>query len=232
MCYHTSTPDKELLVQEFPEKIVVDNYQTFYHTSGFERPFLPTTTNDRPNYIHASRWKLIPFWVKTEAEAKKYANTLNAEYSEIFEKASYRNFIGKNRGLLYVNGFYEPHKVEGQKETENFYIYMPDRKPFTLGIVFAPWTDQETGERIDTFSIITVPANEMMAEIHNEKRRMPLVILPEERERWLTAKTKEDIQTFFKPLPDGILQAHKINYRVTAARGVDTNIPEVQAPAL
>ena len=148
----------------------------------------------------------------------------------MFTKASYKPYIGKYRGLLWIDGFYEPHKVAGQKETENFYVYKPNKEIFSLGIVYAPWVDKEsgTGEIVNTFSIITVPANDMMAEIHNEKKRMPLIIDPADRERWLNAGSKEEIQSFFKPYQDGELAAHKIQMRVTAARGIDTNTPDAQ----
>ena len=108
--------------------------------------------------------------MKSEDEAKRYANTLNPESESIFEKASYKKYNGKNRGLLYVTGFYEPHKVKGQKETDNYFIYEPNNEIFTLGIVYSDFTDQDTGENYPTFSIITTAANPMLEEIHNEKK--------------------------------------------------------------
>ncbi len=165
MCYHLSTPkwvQMEMFAKENNLSIpssIKETYQQYYHVSGFARPYLPTVLNDSTKSISLSRWKLLPFWVKTEDEAKKYANTLTAESESIFEKKSYSPFILKNRGLLLVDGFYEPHKVTGIKETENFYLSYQGHQIFTLGIVFAPWTDQSTGEHFNTFSIITTPAN-------------------------------------------------------------------------
>lgn len=168
---------------------------------------------------------MLPFWVKNEQEASKYANTLNAEGEGIFEKASYKNYIGKYRGLLYVNGFYEPHKAKGKKETENYYLYLPEKKIFTLGIVYAPWEDQESGEKYNTFSIITTAANEQLEEIHNEKKRMPLIVPPERREEWLNASDPVEIQQLIQPW-DGEFETHRVA-RVTAMKG-DTNRREIQ----
>ncbi|WP_418360188.1 SOS response-associated peptidase [Sphingobacterium detergens] len=225
MCYHTSAPSNAQLVKEFKNLNV--NYQgdEIYHVSGFVRPYLPVTLNKDSNSIVSARWKLIPFWVKTEDDAAKYANTLNAESESIFEKASYKNYIGKTRGLLYVNGFYEPHKVTGQKDSENYYIYTPSKEIFTLGIVYSDFKDYEANNVYPTFSIITTAANPLLEEIHNEKKRMPLIIPPANRDAWLSAKTKEDVQQLMIPY-EGDLSAHKV-FRVTGAKG-DTNRPDIQ----
>lgn len=226
MCYHVATPSQTKLKKKYPKKDITYNEKEIYHVSGFVRPYLPVELNQDKGVIKAARWKLLPFWVKTEAEADKYANTLNADGDTIFEKASYKSYIKKYRGLLYVNGFYEPHKVKGQKETDNYYIYTPQKEIFTLGVVYSEWTDQETGEQYPTFSIITTAANEMMEEIHNVKKRMPLVIAEDKRSEWLNATDPAEIKMLMQPY-DGDLQAHKV-YRVTGARGENTNKPEIQ----
>ncbi|MVZ67418.1 SOS response-associated peptidase [Sphingobacterium sp. DK4209] len=226
MCYHTSHPDEKALRKEFKSLGVQYKRDEIFHVSGFARPFLPVTLNSSPEIIREARWKLIPFWVKNEADAAKYANTLNAESESIFEKASYKNYITKNRGLLYVNGFYEPHKVKGVKDTENYYIYHPDKKIFTLGVVYSDFTDQDTGETYPTFSIITTPANPLLGEIHNEKKRMPLIIGEKDRDAWLFADGKDEITDLMVPY-NGELGSHQV-YRVTGARGEDTNHPDIQ----
>src|SRR5690606_17374120 len=228
MCYHTSAPGRQMLEEKYGGKVIVYDKDIYFHVSGFERPFLPVMLNSDPDKIQGARWKLLPFWVKTEADAAKYANTLNAESESIFEKASYKNYIGKNRGLLYVTGFYEPHKVKGQKETNNYFIYAPNKEIFTLGIVYSDFTDQDTGETYPTFSIITTAANPLLEEIHNEKKRMPLIIPEQSRDAWLFAEGKEEIQSLMKPY-EYELGSHQV-YRVTGARGVDTNTPEIQQP--
>lgn len=226
MCYHVSIPSAEQLKTKAKGKKIKYKEAEVFHVSGFTRPYLPVTLNEDADSIVSARWKLIPYWVKNEADAAKYANTLNAEGESIFEKASYKNYIGKHRGLLYVNGFYEPHKVQGVKETENYYIYTPTKDIFTLGVVYSIFADQETGETYPTFSILTTPANPLLEEIHNEKKRMPLIIPQEKRDNWLFAEGKEEIQSLIKPY-DGELDANKV-CRVTAARGKDTNTPDIQ----
>lgn len=220
MCYHVAAPSGKTLKQQIKSKEVTYTQSEIFHISGFVRPYLPVTLNQEPQIIQEARWKLIPFWVKDEPSASKYANTLNAEGESIFEKASYKPYIVKNRGLLYVNGFFEPHKKAGKKESENYFVYTPEKEILTLGIVWAEFNGYPT------FSIITTAANDYMEEIHNVKKRMPLIISPENHEEWLHSQDPVEIKQLIQPWK-GDLQAHQVK-RVTAARGEDTNVPEIQ----
>lgn len=222
MCYHTSTPSTDLLKNVVKEVKVDYQFDTIYHVSGFSRPVLPVTLNNDIDSIVPARWKLIPYWVKSEEEADKYANTLNAVGEEVFEKPSYKNIIGKTRGLLYVTGFFEPHSTNGKKNDETYYVSDPESPIFTLGIVWNRWQDY------NTFSILTTEANDFMADIHNVGKRMPLIIPQEKRHNWLLAEGKEEIQQLITPY-DGELKAHK-TFRVTSARGIETNIPSIADP--
>ncbi|QES88917.1 SOS response-associated peptidase [Rhizosphaericola mali] len=229
MCYHVSTAPKEKIEKFAKTKglVIQTEMESFFHVSGFARPFLPTILNTDVKLIQPSRWKLLPFWVKTEEDAKKYANTLNAESESIFEKKSYAPYILKNRGLLLVDGFYEPHQVKGQKQTDNYYLSFPEHQIFTLAIVYAPWTDKQTGEYYNTFSIITTTANELLTKIHNIKKRMPLIVPENKWTDWLNAESKTEIENLMQPFEDGILEAKHV-VRVTGMRGEDTNTATIQ----
>src|SRR5690606_38916498 len=213
----TATPDANALRKTFKDMTVLYDQPEIFHVSGFTRPYLPVTLNSNIDEIVPARWKLIPFWVKDEAAADKYANTLNARNDDIFEKASYKNVITKYRGLRYVKGFFEPHATDGKKNDESYFIQSPTEDIFTLDVVWSPWKDY------NTFSIITTEGNEQMADIHNVCKRMPLIIPENKRDNWLLAEGREEIENLMQPYT-GNLKAHR-TFRVTSARGVDTNKP-------
>ncbi|TDQ79601.1 SOS response-associated peptidase [Sphingobacterium yanglingense] len=219
MCYHASTPNHAELQKFFTEMHVSKEIVPYYHVSGFVRPYLPVTLNNEIDSIVLARWKLIPFWVKSEEEANKYANTLNATSEDIFEKASYKNAITKTRGLLYVKGFFEPHATDGKKNNESYFVQVQDQPIFTLGIVWNKWQDY------NTFSIITTEANDFMADIHNVGKRMPLIIPEDKRHNWLLADGRDEIESLMQPY-SGEMKAHR-TFRVMAAGGVDTNVPTI-----
>jgi len=243
MCYHTSTPAKEKL-QELADnqslRLYADYQQTF-HVSGYIRPFLPIRPSNSQNEIQPGRWRLLPDTVKTEEQVASFKlNTLNARAESLFNANTYKEHAGNHHGLLYVDGFFEPHKperevvengkivkkIDSKAKSENYYIFKPNKEIFTLGILYSPWEDEISGDHYNTFSIITVPANQLLQEIHNEKKRMPLIIADDAQNDWLNTTTKNGTETFLQPY-SGELKAHKC-YRVTGARGEDTNIPTVQ----
>jgi putative SOS response-associated peptidase YedK len=76
-------------------------------------------------------------------------------------------------------------------------IAMTDDEPFTLAGLWENWKDPESGEWVRTFTIVTTDANDLVATLHD---RMPVVIAPEDRERWLKGP---DPQELLKPYPSG-----------------------------
>ncbi len=57
--------------------------------------------------------------------------------------------------------------------------------------IYQPWTDKETGETIDTFSIVTTKANNLMEQIHNKKKRMPTILNEAQAGEWLQPNLSE-----------------------------------------
>ena len=224
MCYHTSTPKKGDLIEYLGPEFSVGNYLFYYHTSGFEFPQLPVITNDAPTHVAPVRWGLIPSWVKDDIQAKDLAmKTLNAKCETVFDLPSFR--VSKyQRCLIFVSGFFEWEHIG--KVTKPWFIYA--RHPLALGGVWTDWTNKETAEVIRTCSIITTPANDLMARIHNTKKRMPLIVERQNWDQWLDRQAERPaLEALMQPLPDGELLAHPISKLITS-RTADSNVPEVQ----
>lgn len=231
MCYKYATPKLKDLLEHLSEQPPHDirDYAEYYFADGFNQPLMPVTTNEEPNIIQLAKWPILPNWIRRlEDVMPNLAKVLNAKSETVFELVSFKDHILPRRCLVWVDGFFEWHwnDEKGKSKTPNF-IYSKDRKPMTFGGIWNTWTDKETGEVIPRFSIITTAANELLTEIHNNGERMPLIIAPEERERWLSNLTKEEIQEMMKPYPDGLLTSHTISKLITT-RGADKNVPEVQ----
>lgn len=235
MCNKVATPDQDQLFGYFQKQsppsghtFRIEKYKQFFHADCFLRPFLPFTAMETPEIVDLARWKLLPYIVKNETEATSYANTFNARSEEIFTKFSYKSHIGPNRGLLWVNGFFEPNHPK-PKVTVPYFIRAVTGEPFSLGCVYSNWLNHDTGEVIRTFSIITTPPNKLLSQIHNEGQRMPLIIAPELRAKWLSPLPDAEIREMMQPFPDGFLTGFPVSNMVYK-RGVDANVPEVQQP--
>ncbi|UCS92294.1 SOS response-associated peptidase [Echinicola marina] len=224
MCYHVSlNKDIKTVEKDFDKKVAEpDRFQSGYHLNGFAQPYLPVLSTHDKKAIHMYRWKLFPHWVKDESSWR--ANTLNAKGEELFEKGSYKAYW-KNRCLVICNGFFEPHHPYGQKKAQSYYIRPKEGGYFTLGAIYSVWHD------IPTFSIITVPANPLLEEIHNEKKRMPLVLDGDQAEAWLIEDLNKDEMTdLMVPYPnDSKMEGYRVMDGVTNSR-LDTNVPEVLEP--
>jgi hypothetical protein len=136
------------------------------------------------------RWGLLPSWAKDRKLAWKM---INARAETVTTAAAFKKAFEKRRCLLPVDGFFEWKKVG--KEKRPYMIAMADGEAFTLAGLWENWKDPDSGEWVRTFTIITTDANELVAQLHD---RMPVVIAPEDRERWLKGPNPKEL---LKPYP-------------------------------
>lgn len=116
MCYHYSVPNIDGLRDRFHAYVdPPSSFNRIYHVSGFSRPKLPAITTEDPARIQFLAWGLIPRWVKDDAIAEKFrTRTLNARAETLYEKASFRHLVERNRCLVLADGFFEWRHYQGR----------------------------------------------------------------------------------------------------------------------
>jgi putative SOS response-associated peptidase YedK len=62
---------------------------------------------------------------------------------------------------------------------------LPHHELFAIAGLWSQWEDTSNGEIIFSYTMVTTEANELMAKIHNTKKRMPLILTPENEKAWL-----------------------------------------------
>lgn len=138
--------------------------------NGFSFPLNPVITNEDPNSIKLFNWGLIPNWSR-DKEIRK--NTLNARVETIQEKASFKNCV-QNRCLILADGFYEwQWQDELGKKKQKYLIHLPNNEAFAFAGIYSKWVDKQTGELVNTYSMVTTEAKGLMLEIHNSKKGCP-----------------------------------------------------------
>jgi putative SOS response-associated peptidase YedK len=211
---HNNNQDQITKILRQLEQYAVTSH---YQLSGFAHNQLLIYTNESPNTPTPSIWGLIPSWVKNENQKVKLWNsTLNARGESIFDKPSFKNSAVNMRCVLYIDGFYEHHHYMNKKYP--FLIQEKDNHPISLGGLYSKWTDKNTGEIINSFSIVTTPANELLSKIHNNPKldepRMPLILNEETEEIWLNNDTSEEfleqIKAMITPNNEIKLKAHTV----------------------
>jgi putative SOS response-associated peptidase YedK len=206
--------------------VMSSEFPVYYFVSGFDHPALPVITSDG---ISFSRWGLIPSWVNNTNTANELrTKTLNAMGETVFEKPSFRKAIVTKRCLLGINGFFEWRLFNKIKYP--YLITSKSNEIFSLGCLYDTWQNPDTGEKLNTFSVITTPANPLMEKIHNTKKRMPLII-PEDCEKdWISAGlSKPEVAVLIKPYDERDMKAITISQKVNFAKN-NRNVPDIMNP--
>lgn len=167
--------------------------------SGFEYgnwPIIKPTALDFT--FELAHWELIAPWVNNSLEVmggREKFNTLNATAERLFESKLFKQPALKRRCLVLSSGFFEwrHYKPEGAKKeiAYPYYISLKDQPYFYMAGIYQPWVDIESGETMDTFSIVTTKANGLMEQIHNKKKRMPTILNEAQANEWLSPKLPE-----------------------------------------
>lgn len=195
MCFHSKQTKLALEVENrFKAKIDNPNeFKTQSHINGFDFPKTPVIIDEKPEIITHFNWGLIPNWSKDE-DIRKF--TLNAKIETLDEKPSFRNSVNK-RCLVIANGFYEWQWLDSKgKNKQKYEIGIGNDDLFAFAGIYSEWVNQSTGEIVNCYAIITTEANPIMAEIHNIKKRMPVILKKEDEVNWLN---HEPYQEFALP---------------------------------
>jgi putative SOS response-associated peptidase YedK len=154
------------------------------------------------------RWGLVPSWAKDPSAGSKL---INARSETLGEKAAFRQALKSRRCLVPISGFYEWRRVGKGKQPH--FISGADGKPLTLAGLWEDWRG------LLTFTIITVPANESLAPIHD---RMPAILSQADALAWL----KTGGAALLKPYPSQSLAMWPVSSRVNSTGGNDRHLAE------
>jgi putative SOS response-associated peptidase YedK len=76
---------------------------------------------------------------------------------------------------------------------------------------------------VESFTIITLPANDFMAKIDNGNQRMPAILHMEDVETWLTG-TPDEARATLVQFPAEQLRAYKVSSRVNSPKNDDEDL--------
>ncbi|HEY9785719.1 MAG TPA: SOS response-associated peptidase [Candidatus Obscuribacterales bacterium] len=159
--------------------------------------------------LQAFKWGLVPFWVK---DVQKHKPFINSRCETLAEKPSFKAALVRRRCIIPADGFFEWKTTPRGKVP--MYITLADGKPFALAGIWEEWKSPD-GTPLRTCSIITVPANELMAQIHD---RMPAILAPEQEDVWLDPdlRDKDKILSMLAPYDPQQMVAHPVSTLVNS----------------
>lgn len=159
-------------------------------------------------------WGLIPRW----AEERSIGNRMiNARSETVAEKPAFRQAFSRRRCVIPASGFYEWVKAEDGKQP--YYIHDPDDPLLRFAGLWERWLDEDTGESLDSCTIITTAANASVSELHH---RMPAILSREGVDRWLDPEAeKEELQGLIATDERVRLEHHPVSKRVNSPANDD-----------
>ncbi|MBT8240121.1 MAG: SOS response-associated peptidase [Acidimicrobiia bacterium] len=235
-----------------PPNELADYFQAVLSESVIQADLEPSYNVAPTNMIHtvrdhdghreleAMKWGLVPSWAK---DSKIGSRMINARADTAATKPAFRSAIKKRRCLVPADGFYEWHKVEGQKNKQPYYITRKDEEPVVFAGMWEAWKPKPETEAYEkamtgvgsaeelpwliTCTLLTTDPNEEMKRIHH---RMPVLVPPAAWDRWLDSNNGvEEIAELLVPAPDGLLKVTPITTRVNNVRNKGPQLIE-EAP--
>jgi putative SOS response-associated peptidase YedK len=187
MCYRTKLNAKLSEIEKaFSARFIEpESYTPIDEINAFDFLKTPVVIDENQGEIDLFNWGLIPHWAKND-ELKKA--TLNARIETLSEKPAFRD-SAKSRCLIIANGYYEWKWLDAKGKQKQKYLITPKgQEIFAFAGIYSTWKDPVNAKLINSYSIVTTDANELMSEIHNNKKRMPVVLKKEDRQNWLIGK--------------------------------------------
>ena len=238
MCYHYSiSKTVDEIAGRYnisPRPPAINPDPVCYHANGFKYLPLPTVYQDNTKgdlSMDFMQWGLVPGWVKGEEQAQKIRQqTLNARAETVDTKPSFRFPYQKRPCLVPATGYFEWMHHGGKKFP--FFIFIPGTQVFSFAGIWDEWVNEESGEILRSFSIITCEANSFTAMIHNTKKRMPVILNEDNESQWLDSSSQSTARkALLKPFDHSRMKAYTIG-RLITGRSLDSNSPEVLEPVI
>lgn len=158
-------------------------------------------TEDGRRLARLARWGLIPSWSKDDKIAQ---HTFNARAETVREKPSFRAAFKRRRCLVPVSAFFEWQVIPGQKKKQKLRFAGPDGNPLAIAGLWECWVRPESGDPVESYTVITTSSNALMAPIHD---RMPVILGAGDWDGWLDPAMNNPmfLQSMLTPCPDNWL---------------------------
>jgi putative SOS response-associated peptidase YedK len=165
------------------------------------------------------RWGLVP----ASAKAVPHADELpDLALEWVGQTPDTRDpWLASQRCILPMAGFYLWHMTAG-KYRQPFFVSVFDRHVFGVAAV---WDRSESsdGDVIESFTLVTVAANPLVARIDNAGGKMPAILRRKDYSTWLSG-TPVRAKAVLQAYPESWMRAHAVSPRVNSPRHDDAEL--------
>lgn len=194
----------------------------------------PIITSEKPQEIQLAHFGYTPHWSKKRtwvinARAEGDHNQENHPdfrgSKGILKKPFFRHTIRNKRCLVLADAFIEG--ITKEKLKKPYLVYLKDKnRPFAMAGVYDEWVDENSGEILTSFAIITCPPNAVLQKIPHH--RMPVILHESQYRKYLSLNTDlSDITAMLEKYPSKEMNAYPIDPAISK---VKTNQKEAILP--
>lgn len=156
------------------------------YVNGLTHPNVPIITNGTSEVIIA-KWRFNPDITQSN---KTITIGLNIKSEDATETNMFKDYTDQHC-IVPVNGFYEWKHFNNSKIKVKHYITMLNEETFYLAGLWRFYNDKKV-----SFGILTTSSNELMTDIHNNKKRMPICLNKKQADLFLK---KNDLDSVIYP---------------------------------
>jgi putative SOS response-associated peptidase YedK len=207
----TVATDPAVLAERFAVEIP-DDWTPTYNAAPTQNVLGIIHGREAERELRELRFGLVPHWAK---DTKVGLSLINARAETVRSRSAYRGLLERRRALIVADGFYEWRKdPDGKKRPVRFTV--EDGDPFAFAGLWATWRDPESGERLDSCTIITTGANALVAPVHD---RMPVIVPRALESAWIDpALTPAEVDAMLVAYPADHMEAAEASTLVNSAR--------------
>ena len=132
-------------------------------------------------------FSLVPSWSK---EPKAKFATHNARVETLNEKPTWKNVLRSKRCLIPISSFIEPI-YENEMAGNMVSFHNPNHTLLTAAGLYDEWVNKETGQVIESFSIITSEPPDFVSKVGHD--RCPIFLHKKDFNFWMDPKNNDGL---------------------------------------
>jgi putative SOS response-associated peptidase YedK len=180
MCYFLD--NSKIKVNGKKRDLEIKNSLSSY-TVGLQYPMVPIITNDSLTELVLARWRF-----RSNIPETSHFRTVGLNIrAETADKVDMFKDCTENHCIVPVNGFYEWKHFNNSKIKVKHFITMPEQETFFLAGLWRFYDNKKI-----SFGILTTASNDLMTDIHNNQKRMPICFNQKQADRFLQSNTIEE----------------------------------------
>ena len=218
MCERYALPEQVAAEREFTPEQVWWKFATRFNVAAHQ--YAPAIRmHQGQSEAVMMRWGLIPCWAEGKFDGDPPRRIVA---DEIDRAITHREaWMGGRRCIVPVSGYYVWH-LTAARYRQPYFVQLCDRSVFGLAGVW----DRSVGDEddvIESFSVVCVPANDLMRRIATAEPLMPAILKRRDYRVWLRG-TPSEAKSALQVYGSDSMQAHAVSPRINSASADDAGL--------